>query len=384
MMVEIKENSMTIPLNLVLEINPNILKEVIVNAKRPILIKKDTIKFQTGDFTNGTEQTVEELLQKIPGLQIDSEGTIKVGNQEIEKLMVDGDDLFERGYKILSKNMPAYPIVEVEVLKNYSNNRLLKGVEETNKVALNLKLDEKSKHIWFGNVETSIGNDNFYQVKGNLMNFGKKNKYYFLTNLNSIGYDATGDIENLIRPFRINDLASIGDNQSVNSLLSLSPNQLNFKQSRTNFNNVELVSINAIFNPIEKLKIKTLGFFNWDVTNFVRNSVNVVNIKPTNFINTEDYKLSNKKRIAFGKLDFIYNISKTKMLEATTKYNDGNFKDGSNLLFNGISTFENLKHQNTLLDQKISYTTKFKDKKVLLLTGRFIDAWIQVTNATLD
>jgi len=93
------------------------LDEVIIQAERPFSIKKDTIKFKTKYFTDGTEQTVEQLLQKILGLQIDSEGTIKIGNQEIEKLMVDGDDLFEKGYKILSKNMPAYPIEEVEVLK---------------------------------------------------------------------------------------------------------------------------------------------------------------------------------------------------------------------------------------------------------------------------
>lgn len=349
------------------------LDEVIIQAERLFSIKKDTINFKTKYFIDGTEQTVEQLLQKIPGLQIDSEGTIKVGNQEIEKLMVDGDDLFERGYKILSKNMPAYPIEEVEVLKNYSNNRLLKGVEESDKVALNLKLDEKSKRIWFGNIETSLGNDNFYQLKGNLINFGRKNKYYFFTNLNKIGYDATGDIENLIHPFRINEPASIGDNQTVNSILSLSPNQLSFKKSRTNFNNAELVSLNAIFNPTEKLKIKTLGFFNWDETDFFRNSIDVVDVNGTNFTNTEDYELRNKKRIAFGKLDFIYNISKTKMLEATTKYNSGNFGNGSNLLFNGNSTLENLQHQNTLFDQKISYTNKFKNKKVFLLSGRFID-----------
>ena len=349
------------------------LDEVIIQAERLFSIKKDTINFKTKYFIDGTEQTVEQLLQKIPGLQIDSEGTIKVGNQEIEKLMVDGDDLFERGYKILSKNMPAYPIEEVEVLKNYSNNRLLKGVEESDKVALNLKLDEKSKRIWFGNIETSLGNNNFYQLKGNLINFGRKNKYYFFTNLNKIGYDATGDIENLIHPFRINEPASIGDNQSVNSIFSLSPNQLSFKKSRTNFNNAELVSLNAIFNPTEKLKIKTLGFFNWDETDFFRNSIDVVDVNGTNFTNTEDYELRNKKRIAFGKLDFIYNISKTKMLEATTKYNNGDFNDNSNLIFNGNSTIENLQHQNTLFDQKIIYTSKFKNEKVFLLSGRFID-----------
>jgi len=349
------------------------LDEVIIKADLPMTIKEDTISFKIKFYKRGNEQTVEDLLKTIPGININADGTIKIGNQEIEKLMVDGDDLFERGYKILSKNMPAYPIEEVELLKNYSNNRLLKGVEESDKVALNLKLDEKSKRIWFGNMETSIGNDSFYELKGNLMNFGKKNKYYFLTNLNSIGYDATGDIENLIRPFRMNEPASIGDNQSVKSLLNLSLNNLNFKQSRTNFNNAELVSLNAILNPTEKLKIKTLGFFNWDETDFFRNSTDFVDVNGTNFTNTEDYQLQNDKRIAFGKLNVIYNISKTKMLEATTKYNDGDFNDTSNLLFNGNSTIENLQHQNTLFDQKISYTNKFKVKKVFLLIGRFID-----------
>ncbi|WP_223270822.1 carboxypeptidase-like regulatory domain-containing protein [Subsaximicrobium wynnwilliamsii] len=371
--VMLKPKQSKIEIDVVLIERTTNLKEVIINANVPMSIKKDTITFKTKFYRQGSEQTIEDLLKKIPGVQIDSEGTIKIGNQEIEKLMVDGDDLFEKGYKILSKNMPAYPIEAVEILKNYSNNRFLKGVEESNKVALNLKLDEKSKRIWFGNLQLGVGNDSFYELKGNLMNFGKKNKYYFLTNLNSTGYDATGDIESLIRPYRSNAPASLGDDQTLSSLLNLSPNQLNFKESRTNFNNAELLSLNAIFNPTEKLKIKTLGFFNWDENDFFRNSIDNVKVSGANFTNTEDFKLRNKKRIAFGKLDLTYNISKTKMLEATTKFNRGNFDDNSNLIFNGSSTLENLEHQNKLFDQKISYTNKFKAKKAFLITGRFID-----------
>ncbi len=359
--------------NIVLKEKPVGLNEVIIQTERAISVSKDTINFKAKFFVDGTEQTVEDLLKKIPGININSDGTIKIGNQEIEKLMIDGDDLFEKGYKILSKNMPAYPIEEVEVLKNYSNNRLLKGIENSNKVALNLKLDEKSKRIWFGNIETSIGNNNFYQFKGNLMNFGKKNKYYFLNNLNTIGYDATGDIENLIRPFSIGETGNIGDNQNVTSLLNFFSSVPNFKQNRTNFNNAELVSLNAIFNPSEKLKIKMLGFFNSDKNDFFKDATDVVASNGSNFTNTQEYQLQNNKRIAFGKLDFTYNISKTKMLESTTKYNNGNFNDTSNLQFNGNSTLENLQQQNTLLDQQIAYTNKFKDKKIFILTGRFID-----------
>ena len=369
----IKSSNEDITIDITLEKKPLNLNEVIIRSEKPIRQNSDTIAVKTKYFTDGTEGSVEELLQKIPGLQVDSEGKIMVGNREIEKLMVDGDDFFEKGYKVLSKNMPAYPIEEVEILKNYSNNRLLKGLEESDKVALNLKLDEKSKRIWFGNIEGGYGINEFYELRGNLMNFGKKNKYYFLTNLNNIGYDATGDLNYLIHPIRTDEPASIGDDQQINPLLDLRPLSLNFKEDRTNFNNTELLSLNAIFNPTEKLKIKPLIFLNWDETDFYRNSIEVVNTANADFTNTEDYKLRNKKTVAFGKVDLTYNISKTKMLETTTKFNYGDFRDRSNLVFNGTSTIENLENKNKLFDQKITYTNKFKDNKVFLLTGRLIN-----------
>lgn len=369
---EIRNNQKEIKLNVNLKEKPISIDEVIIQAERPISIKKDTISFITKYFTNGTEQTIEELLEKIPGLQIDCEGAIKVGNKEIEKIMVEGDDLFEKGYKILSKNMPAYPIKEVVVLKNYSNNKLLKGIENSDKVALNLKLKEKTKRIWFGNTEANIGNDSYYKFKGNLMNFGKKNKYYFLTNLNNIGYDATGDIEHLIRNNSVNQPSNIGDNQQVNNPIDLSIDNLDFRKSITNCNNAKLTSLNAIFNPTNKLKIKTLGFFNWDKTNLFRKNTDIINIDSTTFTNIEDYKASNKQIIAFGKIDATYNVSKKQMIESSTKYNNGNFHDDSNLIFNSNSTVEDLQYHNTLFDHKINYTNKFNDKKVLLLTGRYI------------
>ncbi|MDT8346967.1 MAG: carboxypeptidase-like regulatory domain-containing protein, partial [Flavobacteriaceae bacterium] len=303
----VTEESQLITQNFKLNTKTTDLEEVIIQAERPIRVKKDTVTFKAAAFSDGTEVTVEELLKKIPGLQIDSEGTIKVGNKEIEKLMVDGDDLFEKGYKILSKNMPAHPIDEIEVLKRYSNNHLLKGIEESDKVALNLKLNEDSKRIWFGNMEASYGNDHFYQLKANLMNFGKKNKYYFLTNLNNIGFDATGDINHLIRPFRTAQAGVIGDNENANKLLLLSGGIPGFRRSRYNFNNAELLSLNAIFNPTEQLKVKTLGFFNWDERDFFRNNSTTANANGTLFTNTENYRLRNNSNLGFGKLDLTYN-----------------------------------------------------------------------------
>ena len=158
---------------LVLEKKSVALNEVIVLPQRPITVSKDTVTILTDYFINGTEQNVEDLLRKIPGLRVEEDGTIMVGNQEVEKVMVEGDDFFEKGYKLLNKNMAAYPVNKVEIFQGYSGNKHLKGIENSDKVALNLSLRDEIKRMWFGNGEAGYGGGR-YQLKANLMNFGKK------------------------------------------------------------------------------------------------------------------------------------------------------------------------------------------------------------------
>lgn len=375
-LVDIQDCKLKKSLDIILKEEIFTINEVIIRAELDITQKKDTIVYNANAFAQGNEEVVEDLLKKIPGLTVEVDGTIKFGNQEVEKVMIDGDDFFERGYKILTKNMPAKPIDQIELLQNYSNNRLLKGIEQSQKVALNLKLSEDAKRIWFGNMTLgydALSNEDRYFAKSNLMNFGKKNKYYFLSNINNVGYDATGDINHLIRPVRFNEPASIGDNQNISTLIGLTANPPNFKRTRTTFNNAEMISLNAIFNPTKKLKIKSLGFFNWDELGFFRNRVENVSFNNLNFTNTEDYQLQNSHRIGFGKADLTYNISQNQMFESTTKYQNANFLSNSNLIFNGQSTNENLDNPLELFDQKISYSNKFTDNNVFLLTGRFIN-----------
>ncbi|MDO5607311.1 MAG: carboxypeptidase-like regulatory domain-containing protein [Capnocytophaga sp.] len=352
------------------------LEEVIVRSEKPITERKDTITIQTQFFTDGTEQNVEEMLKKIPGVQVSSEGTIKINDREIEKIMVEGDDFFERGYKILSKNMPAHPVKEIEILNRYSHNRLMKGIENSNKVALNLKLKEEAKLVWFGNVNAGYGvfSENRYELSANLMNFGKQNKYYFLGNLNNTGYDATGSISHLIKPNRLEESSSvsIGDGQKTDDLLRLSVPSLGFKQQRVHHNNAEMLSLNAIFNPLEKLKIKALAFFNWDETNFYRNTIDKVSFNNTDFTNTTDYTLANHRKTIFAKLDMTYDISKNQLLEASAKYSHSDYDNYASLLFNTSATHENLTQINRNSDQKINFTHRFDSKKVLSLTARYI------------
>lgn len=368
-------NNQTIEKNVILTYNPIELKEVIIESKKTLTVKKDTIVFNAKSFSNGSEQVVEDLLKKIPGLTITSNGTIKVGNQEIEKIMIEGDDFFEKGYKLLSKNMPANEINKVEIYQNYSNNKHLKDIENSDKVALNLKLNDNAKRQWFGNMSLGHGliSEDRYEIKCNLMNFGKKNKYYFITNANNTGLDATGEIENLINPYNSDNIPSIGDNQTTYSLLGLNVDVLNFKPGRVNLNNDQMQSLNSIFTLSPKVKLKTLGFFNANENNYLRNTFQSYVIGTDSFENNEIFKGKKNKSTSFCKLNLLYDITKTKTFEYTVKFNSTSEKNKSDLTFNNDLLNEKLQSNNQLFDQKVVYTNKFKTNKVLLLTARYID-----------
>jgi hypothetical protein len=117
----------------------------VITRTNPIRLKKDTIEYNAQTFSNGTEKNVEELLKKLPGITVQSDGKIKFGNREVERVMIENDDLFEKGYQTLTQNMPSKPLDKVQVLQNYSKNKLLKNVENTDRIALNLTLKDDAK-----------------------------------------------------------------------------------------------------------------------------------------------------------------------------------------------------------------------------------------------
>jgi hypothetical protein len=149
--IEIIADTKEITKNVILTEEAFSLDEVIIQSERTIKTKKDTVEIKVNRFLTPNDVTVEDLLKKIPGVTVSSGGTIKVGNQEIEKLMIDGDDFFDKGYKILSKNMPPDQLEKIQILQKFSNNKLLKDIEESDKVAINLILKNGAKRQWFGN-----------------------------------------------------------------------------------------------------------------------------------------------------------------------------------------------------------------------------------------
>lgn len=371
--LEISTNR-TESIDIILEEQETLLKELIVHGQEPIGIKGDTISLEADAFSNGKERVLEDLLKRLPGLKVDDNGTIKVGDREIEKILVEGDDLFDKGYKILSKNMPSFSIKSIELLRNYSNNLLLKGVERTNKVAINLRLKPSFKNILFGNVSASNGFGNQYRFDNrfNVMNFGKSTKYYLLGNLNNTGYDATGDIDGILHPSYSDENLSIGDTEKIQQLIDLSVHPANFKRERTNFNQTTLLSPSVIINPTPKLKLKATALLFNDNRPFFRKRRDNVTLGSIIFSNEESDSISTSKYTLLGKIEGAYSHSKNTNLESATKFSTSSFKDFSQLRFNSTPLTQSLYTPNQILDQKFLLTKRLSSESVFQLTGRFI------------
>jgi hypothetical protein len=386
--IHITSSTKQIPINVLLQEKAYDLDEIVIETTKPVIVKKDTILINASSFSKGTEEVVEDLLKNMPGIEVETDGTIKVNNKEVEKVMIEGDDFFEKGYKILTKSMPSEPIDQIEILQNYSNNRLLKGIEESDKVALNLKLKDDAKRKWFGNISAKYGvtfEESRYEASGNLMSFGKKNKYYFLTSFNNTGYDNFGgNINDLLSALGTNNtLSTIGDEEKVLQFVDIHTNTPNFERQRTNFNNSELLSLNAIFNPFKNLKIKTSGFLNFDEQNFFSNSIDEFFTQDLSFTNTQNYVLRNKQISGFAKLDANYDISNDQSLNVLSTFNDTDNEKRANIDFNEIPVIERLKTLRQKFNQKVVYTNRLKENQVFLLTGRLINEKAP-QNYTLD
>lgn len=131
----------------------SILDEIVINVDNKIRIKNDTVVYDVKSFLNGTELKVEDVLKKLPGVEVDKKtGNIKYKGKQIETILLDGDNLFDSNYILGSKNINVNLVDKIEAIDNYEKNKILKSIsKETNKSVLNLKLKEDVNKISFDN-----------------------------------------------------------------------------------------------------------------------------------------------------------------------------------------------------------------------------------------
>lgn len=177
--VNIAADSMTDLGRLILAPKSDSLSAVIVTPKSPpIHMRGDTLEYNTANMKLKVNATVEELLSRLPGVQVDQNGVITVNGQKVQRLLVDGEDIFSGDPTIVTRNFNADMIAKVQVLDKKSSQAEFTGIDDGQRTkTVNLTLKEDSKKGYFVKAEAGAGDgtgdgpQGYYNTNGLLGSF---------------------------------------------------------------------------------------------------------------------------------------------------------------------------------------------------------------------
>ena len=150
-----------------------LLDEVEVTAEYvPIEIKQDTLSFNAKAFKTRTGAVAEDLLKKIPGVEVDQAGNVKALGEEVKNVLVDGVEFFGKDPKVATKNLPAKAVDKVEIYDKKSDEAEFTGIDDGVRArTVNLLLNEDSKRGYFGAVEVGGGSGEHYNSGAKIYRF---------------------------------------------------------------------------------------------------------------------------------------------------------------------------------------------------------------------
>lgn len=182
----------------VLEEDPRVLDEIIVEAELiPIKFKTDTLEYDAKAFKTRAGAAVEELLEQLPGVEVDKEGNVKAQGEDVVKVLVDGKEFFGNDPKVATKNLPAKAIDKVQVLDRKSEQAVFTGIEDGERErTINLLLRDDHKKGYFGELKAGAGNNSTYIGEAKVYRFSEKIQTAVLglqNNINQFGFTHKGN-----------------------------------------------------------------------------------------------------------------------------------------------------------------------------------------------
>ncbi|MFD1162592.1 TonB-dependent receptor [Hwangdonia seohaensis] len=241
----------------------NALDAVELTYEMPVTVKGDTLIYNADSFKTGTERKLEDVLEKLPGVEINDDGQVEVEGKVVNKLMVNGKDFFDGDTKLATKNIPSNAVDKVQVLRNHSEVGQLRSVTNNqDNVAINIKLKEGKENFWFGNITAGGGespDNELYLVQPKLFYYSPEFSLNFIGDLNN-----TGDLALTRRDLRGFGGGFRAPSRGSGTSINLGDNGLNFLTSQNNALEIEnkLAASNFSYSPKKTLDLSGFAIYN--------------------------------------------------------------------------------------------------------------------------
>ena len=293
----------------------------------------------------------------MPGIDVSDNGTISFKGKTIEKILLDDTDLFDKNYTIASKNVPANFIDKIQAIEKYHDNRLLKDVENSDKIVLNLSVrDDLKMQRPVGQLYASGGYENRYSLQPNLLSMNKKLKLFDVLNMNN-----TSSSSSLGTHFNTlyGELESYTDAYVVNSsFMSYNDGDIERAETRHFFN-----SLNFVYQPVNRLQITGNILFNQTRQSFTDNTR--IFYFPDSLLIENTSHIRKKPQTIYGMLRMKYDVKENILLTYSGKYNILNQSETNNLFIPEAGLY-NISGRNQFLMNDLEMTIAFRDSSALV------------------
>jgi hypothetical protein len=350
----------------ILEEKSEYLKEVVIESNQKIKIDRDTTTIKVASFANKTEQTVEDILKKLPGIEVLKDGSIKAHGKYIDKLLIEGEDLFDKNYKLLSKNLDAKLLDAVQIIDGFEDNPILKKMNNSDKTALNLKLKKDIQNVWFGNILIGAGivSENRWKESLNLGLLKKKIKLFYLADYNNSGDKATDQVSNAVIENSIFGQDRL--EKTAQNHYNISSNENNsFSKSQSVFNKALFNSLSFTKKLKPNITLRGVGYFAND--NQTQNSFSetIYNIGANPISNTETNLYQSKKTLSAGELELKYFANQDNYITNLLIYKNNPNRINADLIFNNSQIEQASIAKNQTFYNHLNHTYRISDTKIL-------------------
>ena len=333
------------------------LKEIIIKHEfKPIVIKKDTMTFDVASFANGNERKMKEILEKLPGVEVDKNGGVTVQGKKVTKMLVEGKSFFGGGTKLAVENIPADALDKIEVIDNFNQVGFMKEVSDSEDLAMNVKLKEDKKKFVFGDIEAGAevgnGGNEFYLAHAALFYYSPKGNVSFIGDSNNIGR-STFTFQDLMR-FDGGASSFLTGRKSLTNLYSFTNDNTDVVRNKSNFG-----ALNFSYTASEKLDVSGFAIFsNVLLAQKLESNIEYLQNESLTFENrTTDSE--EKTVLGIGNIKLDYSPNKKEKIYYNAQYqssnNDGitSLKSITNL---NSSTFETMQNaDNTSAKQYVEW-----------------------------
>ena len=242
-----------------LSISANQLQSVEIKSRRPVLrTHGDTLGYKVSDFAGAQDMVIGDVLKKLPGITVGTDGTISYNNKPISNLYINGDNLLDDKYNIATTTIPHSVVEQVQVIQNDQPVKVLQNKVMSDDVALNLTIKKGAKMQMLGQESAGAGLPGKYDVDVNAMMFKDNYKAINYLKGNNTGYD----LQQELVAHNLNNYEQLIDNYMPAALLSLGTvNNPALSRSRYLFDRSGLLNLNNLLKLRNNIQLRINAWY---------------------------------------------------------------------------------------------------------------------------